>query len=63
MKRSIIYLSAAALLAVFVGCAAHGRGCTGLMRGSCQTAPENCAACQDGGDPCQGRRLNGRICG
>jgi hypothetical protein len=52
MKRAILMLTAGCFLAVLAGCVCpHGRDGTGLINGSCQNAPENCAACQGG---CQG---------
>ncbi len=46
MKHAILLLFAGGLLAGLTGCVfPHGRAGTGLMHGSCQNAPENCAAC------------------
>ncbi len=49
MKRPILFVCGAALLAAVVGCTTPGRQCTGLIRGSCQQAPETCASCADCG--------------
>jgi hypothetical protein len=49
MKRAIIMLMAAGLLAGATGCTCpHGRCGTGLINGSCQDAPEDCASCRGG---------------
>ena len=65
MKRTIFALVGVGLLAGLTGCVfPHGRCGTGLFRGSCQDAPENCAACEDD-DDCddpQCQDCNGRGC-
>ncbi len=49
MKRAILAVTAVTLLVGLTGCTwPHGRALTGLMPGSCQGAPENCAACGNG---------------
>ncbi len=64
MKRTLFALLATALLIGVCGCTGpHGRGCTGAMHGSCQDAPENCAACEDGcDDPGVCRHCGGHGC-
>jgi hypothetical protein len=64
MKRTIFALLATALLIGVCGCTGpHGRGLSGLFHGSCQNAPENCAACDDDCDGSSRCRLcHGRGC-
>ena len=47
MKRAIFMLAAVGLLAGLAGCTCPGNGrwFSGLINGSCQNAPENCASC------------------
>jgi hypothetical protein len=64
MKRTIYALLATALLIGLSGCNyPHGRGNSGLMHGSCQDAPENCASCEDDcDDPGRCRHCRGQGC-
>jgi hypothetical protein len=64
MKRTIFALLTTALLIGISGCTGtHGRGNSGLCRGSCQDAPENCASCEDDcDDPGECRRCRGQGC-
>lgn len=68
MKRAFLTLMAGIAVAALAGCAQHGcRDCEakhllGFRQGTCQMAPETCAACQGGacdgqncGDPSGGR--------
>jgi hypothetical protein len=48
MKRTIFAFLVMGLATGLAGCVwPQGRGCSGLFNGSCQNAPENCAACGD----------------
>jgi hypothetical protein len=57
MKRAVFLLAVAGLLAGLSGCTWPGnsRCGTGLINGSCQNAPENCAACSGVCEECGGR--------
>lgn len=52
MKRTLLALSAAILLAIFSGCASTGR----CPSGTCKSAPETCKTCKTGcADGCRER--------
>jgi hypothetical protein len=62
MKRIIsVGLLTVGLAALLTGCSLpHGRCGTGLLNGSCQSAPENCASCGQCGQ-C-GEVAGGQVC-
>ena len=53
MKRALLMLVAIALTAGLAGCRSSQCGClTGMVRGTCQDAPENCGGCGEDGMAC-----------
>lgn len=51
MKRALLTLMAGIAVAVLAGCSSQCGHLLGAHRGTCRSAPETCAACDDCCDP------------
>jgi hypothetical protein len=49
MKRAFLTLAVGITLAALAGCTSHHGGLFGARKGTCQSAPETCAACDPSG--------------